>query len=154
MAKKKREPSRWVEAFLSALLLLSFFLPWLYSMGVPVAAYQIRERLAGPHRLISTFTSSARISHDYDFAIYLYVIPLCATLILALLFMRRYQAWMGCLAGVFSLVAFLFIRNEVGNFPFHHLAKGPYLTLVSGLSLAVVPIFRWGLSGQRKSGRT
>ena len=154
MAKTKRQPSRWVEAFLAALLLQSFFLPWLYSMGVPVAAYQIRERLAGPHRLISSFTSGSRISHDYDFAIYLYAIPLSAALILVLLFMRRYQAWMGCLAGAFSLVAFLFIRNEVGNFPFHHLAKGPYLTLVSGLGLAVVPILRWGLSGTKKSGRT
>ena len=145
MAKTKRRPGHKLEALFAALLLFSFFRPWLYSMGVPVAAYQIRERLAGPHRLISTFTTNSRISQDYDFAIYLYAIPLCAVTLLLLLFIRRYQGWMGCLAGTIAIAAYFFIRSEAASLPFHRLAGGPYLALVSGIGLVLLPSYRLAL---------
>jgi hypothetical protein len=142
MAKDKHKMGRKLEALMAGLMLLSFFLPWLYSLGAPVAAYQIRERLAGPHHLLSSFTSGSRISNDYSLSICLYVIPLGAMIILGLLFIRRYQAWVGFLAGVATLVAFLFLRGEVTNFPFHRLAAGAYLALTSGIGLTILPIYR------------
>ncbi len=129
---------------LAGLLLLSFFLPWLYSMGAPVAAHQIRERLEGPHHLFSAFTIGKRVSRDYHLAVFLYAIPICAALILFLIFIRRYRAWAGLLAGTVAVIAFIFLRGEVAEFPFHRLATGPYLALASGLGLAVLPLFRLG----------
>ena len=138
----------WREALAAALMLLSFFMPWLYSMGSPIAAYRIRERLAGPHRLISAFTDGSRISQDYRLAVFLYAIPACAGLILALLLARRYRAWMGLLAGGLTGAAFLFLRGEVAAMPFHRLGWGPYLALLSGAGLALFPLLRL-VSGKR-----
>lgn len=143
MVNKVREPRR-LEALLAGLLLLSFFLPWLYSMGAPVAAHQIRERLAGPHRFISAFSAGSRVTRDYHLSLCLYAIPVCAASILFLIFIRRYRAWNGLLAGTVAAAAFIFLRDEVANFPFHRLATGPYLALASGLGLAVLPLFRLG----------
>jgi hypothetical protein len=136
-------------SLLAGLLFLSFFLPWVYSMGVPVPAHEIRDRLAGPHRLVSIFTSGSRLSRDYSLALYLYAIPIWAMVLLMLLFLRRYQAWAAFLAGAITVCAFIFLRGEVDNYPMHRLAAGAYLALASGLGLAVLPLFRLGSSAKR-----
>ncbi|MDB5048382.1 MAG: hypothetical protein JWO30_1453 [Fibrobacteres bacterium] len=142
----------WREAALAALLLLSFFMPWLYSMGHPVAAHQIRERLAGPHRLISTFISGSRVSRDYRLSIFLYAVPFCAGLVLALVAAGKYRPWMGALAGGVALIAVYFLRGEVAGFPFHRLAAGAYLAMAAGIGLAVSPLLRLGSRFQTSRG--
>ncbi|HKP97380.1 MAG TPA: hypothetical protein VJ385_16660 [Fibrobacteria bacterium] len=137
----------WKEAALAALMLLSFFMPWLYSMGSPVAAHEIRERLAGPHRLLSAFTSGSRISQDYRLSAFLYAVPVAAGLVLALVLAGRYRPWMGVLAGGAGLAAFWFLRGEAAAFPFHRLAAGAYLAAASGAGLALSPL--WPASGSR-----
>ncbi len=132
----------WRETAAAALMLLSFFTPWIYSMGAPVAGYGIRERLAGPHRLISAFSGGSRISQDYRLALFLYAIPVGAGSILALLALRRYRAWMGFLAGASTVGAFLFLRGEVAAMPFHRLGLGPYLAMIAGMGLALLPVIR------------
>ncbi len=149
MSKNVSREGRRLEALLAGLLFLSFFLPWVYSMGVPVPAHQIRDRLAGPHRLISVFTSGSRLSRDYSLALYLYAIPIWALVILMLLFLRRFQAWAGFLAGAFSVGAFIFLRGEVDTYPLHRLAAGAYLALASGLGLAILPLFRLASGAKR-----
>lgn len=134
----------WREAILAGLLLLSFFMPWLYSMGRPIAAHEIRERLAGPSRLISTFTSGSRVSRDYELSIFLYAIPVLASLILILVLIGKYRPWIGFLAGAAALAAFLFLRGEAQSFPFHRLAPGSYLALAAGAALALSPLLRLG----------
>jgi hypothetical protein len=143
MVKKSIPKSQRGEALFASLLLFSFFLPWIYSMGTPIAGYQIRERLGSAHHLVSAFSSGTRVSKDYQFTLGLYAIPLCAILLLAFLFIRRYQAWMGVLAGAITLFAFIFLKGEMANFPFHRLAPGAYLALVAGIGLALTPLFRF-----------
>jgi hypothetical protein len=144
MAGKRRQPTRRAEGLLAVLLLLSFFMPWLYSMGAPIAAHKIREHLAAPHRLVSLFTSGSRVSRDYNLSICLYAVPACAILILILILLGRYRAWAGILAGACAVLAFWFLRGEIDGFPFHRLASGSYVALASGLGLAVMPLFRSG----------
>jgi hypothetical protein len=134
----------WREAALAALMLVSFFMPWLYSMGTPIAAHEIRERLAGPNRLISAFSAGSRVSRDYELSMFLYAVPLLAGLVLILVLLGRYRPWIGFLAGATGLAAFLFLRGEVQTFPFHRLASGSYLALASGASLALSPLLRVG----------
>ena len=135
----------WREAALAGLLLLlSFFMPWLYSMGTPVAAHEIRERLAGPHRLVSTFASGSKVSRDYDLALWLYAIPVVAGLVVLLVLLGRYRSWIGLTAGAVGLGCFLFLRSEVGDIPFHRLASGSYLAFASGAALALSPFLHMG----------
>jgi hypothetical protein len=134
----------WREAALAGLMLLSFFMPWLNSMGKPVAAHEIRDLLAGPHRLISTFASGSRVSRDYDLALWLYAIPVVAGLVVLLVILGRYRPWVGLLAGAVGLGAFLFLRGEIGDIPFHRLASGSYLALASGAALALSTLLRIG----------
>jgi hypothetical protein len=134
-----RKP-RWMEAALAATLLVSFFQPWFYSMGTPIAAHEIRERLAGPHRLLSAFTSGTRLSLDYRLSLFLWAVPVCAGLVLALILIRRYRPWAGFVAGAVGVVAFFFLRGEVAAFPFHRMAGGAYLALTAGAGLALTPI--------------
>jgi hypothetical protein len=143
MAKSTRHRG-WREAVLAALLLSSFFMPWLYSMGKPVAAHEIRELLSGPHRLFSAFTSGTRVSHDYHLSIYLYAVPACAAVVILLVLIGRFRPWMGALAGAVALAAVYFLKGEVAAFPFHRLAAGAYLAAVAGIGLALSPVFRLG----------
>lgn len=143
MAKTARNRG-WREAILAGLMLLSFFMPWLYSMGTPIAAHEIRERLAGPSRFISAFTSGSRVSRDYELSIFLYAIPVLAGLVLILVLLGKYRPWIGFLAGVTALAAFLFLRGEAQSFPFHRLAPGSYVALATGLALALSPLLRIG----------
>ena len=83
MAKTERSRG-WREAVLAAVMLLSFFMPWLYSMGAPVRAHEIRERLAGPHKLLSAIKAGSRVSRDYELSIFLYAVPVLAGLVLVL----------------------------------------------------------------------
>jgi hypothetical protein len=141
MAKANKHGG-WRETALAAAMLLSFFTPWLYSLGNPVAAYQIRENLAGPHRLASVFTRDSRLSQDYRLSWFLYAIPLGAALILAGLALGKYRAWMGFPAAILTVAAFLFLRGEVAAMPFQRLAWGPYLAMASGVGLALLPVLR------------
>ncbi|MDB5104695.1 MAG: hypothetical protein JWP91_2384 [Fibrobacteres bacterium] len=143
MAKANRHRG-WREAGLAGLMLVSFFMPWLYSMGTPIRAHEIRERLAGPHRLISAFTTGSRVTRDYNLSLCLYAVPLVAGVILVLVLMGKYRPWMGALAGATGLAAFLFLRGEVESFPFHRMASGSYVALATGLALALSPLLRIG----------
>ncbi|GEM_PF-2829257 len=134
----------WREAALAALMLLSFFMPWLYSMGTPIRAHEIRERLAGPHRLLSVFTEGSRVSRDYELSVFLYAVPIVAGLVLVLVVLGKYRPWMGFLAGATALAAFIFLKGEVQSFPFHRLASGSYLALITGSGLAISPLLRIG----------
>ncbi len=136
----------WKEALLAGLMLFSFFMPWLYSMGTPVAAHEIRERLAGPNRLISAFGAGAgsKVSRDYELSLFLYAIPVLAGLVLILVLIGKYRPWIGFLAGATALAAFVFLRGEVQNFPFHRLAPGSYVALATGAALALSPLLRLG----------
>ena len=143
MAKAARHRG-WREAAIALLMLVSFFMPWLYSMGKPVAAHEIRKHLEGPHRLISHFTSGTRVSRDYELSIFLYAVPAAAAIILLLVLVGKYRPWMGFLAGSIALGAFVFLRGEVQSIPFHRLASGSYLALGAGAALAVSPLLRFG----------
>ncbi|MEO6098458.1 MAG: hypothetical protein ABIW76_23425 [Fibrobacteria bacterium] len=129
---------------MAALMLLSFFMPWLYSMGAPIRAHEIRERLAAPHKLFSAFTAGSRVSRDYELSVFLYAVPVLAGLVLLLVIIGRYRPWMGFLAGATALAAFFFLRGEVQSFPFHRLASGSYVALATGAALALSPLLRIG----------
>ena len=139
---KPRSKGRKTEAALAAALLVSFFKPWIYSLGTPLRIPEIRERLAGPHRLLSAFTSGSRVSADYRLSIWLYAIPIAAVLVLLLIGMNRYRGWMGALAGAGAVVAYFFLKGEVASFPFHKMAAGANLALGTGTGLVVMGIWR------------
>lgn len=142
MTKNASKNGRKTEALLAAGMLLSFFAPWIYSLGAPVKAHEIRDRLAGPHKLLSAFTRHSRISDDYRMSIFLYAVPAAAALVLILIGMKRYRPWIGALAGVAGVAAFLFLRGEIANLPFHRLAWGAYAAMGAGTGLAISPAFR------------
>ncbi len=133
---------RKTEALLAAGLLVSFFLPWIYSMGTPLRIHQIRERLSGPHRLLSAFSSGSRVSSDYRLSLYLYAIPIAAGLLLLLIGFRKYRPWIGFAVGGLAVGAFWFLRAEVAAFPFHRMAVGSYVALASGIGLGAATVIR------------
>lgn len=137
MVKGARFRIQWLEVPLAAALLLSYFLPWIYSLGSPVAAHAIRERLAGPNRLVSAFAADSRISMNYTLSAGLHAIPILAGLILFLFLTRKYTPWAGAAAGCLAVIAFVFLKGEVEDFPFHRLAAGAYLAAASGAGLAL-----------------
>jgi len=126
-----------LEASLAAALLLSYFLPWIYSLGAPVAAHGIRELLAGPNRLLSVFDSGSRVSMNYTLSAGLPAIPILAGLVLFLILVRKYTPWAGVAAGGMAVAAFFFLNGVVQAFPFHRRAAGAYLAAVSGAGLAL-----------------
>ena len=142
MSRKTAKTGRKTEALLAAGMLLSFFTPWLYSLGAPVMAHEIRERLAGPHKFLSAFTRNSRISEDYRMSIFLYAVPSAAALVLILIGLRRYRPWIGALAGAAGLAAFFFLRGEIATLPFHRLAWGAYAAMGTGVGLVVSPAVR------------
>lgn len=139
MTRTTSHQARKTEALLAAGMLLSFFAPWLYSLGAPIRAHEIRERLAGPHKLLSVFTADSRISENYRMSIFLYAVPLASALVLILIGMRRYRPWIGALAGASGVAAFLFLRGEVAALPFHRLAWGAYAAMGAGAGLLAAP---------------
>jgi hypothetical protein len=142
MVKRAPLRIRWLEAPLAAGLLLSYFMPWIYSLGEPVAAHGIRERLAGPHRLLSSFDPGSRVSLDYTLSAGLHAIPVLAGLVLFLILARKYRPWAGAAAGCLAVAAFVFLKGEMEGVPFHRLAAGAYLAAVSGTALALAAGFR------------
>ena len=129
-------------AALAAVLLLSFFRPWLTSLGKPVSGPEIRSMLEGPHRLISLFDSGSRVSADYRLSAFLWAVPGAAACVLAAIALRRFRAWMAALAGAVAVAAFFFLKREVAGFPFHRLAWGSYLALAAGAGLLLSPLLR------------
>ncbi len=142
MRRKPTIGSPEIEAVLALGLLLSFFLPWLRSMGKPVSAPEIRGLLEGPHRFFSAFHPGSRISIDYRLSLLLWMIPVAAGCILMAIALRRYRGWMAALAGGLAMAAFFFLRNEVEGFPFHRLAWGAYLALGLGAALVFSALWR------------
>jgi hypothetical protein len=139
-----------VAGILALTLLGSFFLPWLSFLGTPVAAHEIRERLRGPHRLISAFTEGSQVSLDYTLSIFLWAVPLAAALVLIACLLPRLRGaplWSAVLAGLAGLAgtaAFLFLRIELRGYPFQRLEEGAWLALVAGIGLLAVAALRIG----------
>lgn len=146
---RKTHPLRWLDASLALVLLWSFFLPWLSFLGTPVAAHEIRERLRGPHRLLSAFTENSQVSLDYTLSIFLWAVPLAAALVLAACLLPRLRGglWPACLAGLAGLAgtaAFLFLHIELRSYPFQRLEEGAWVALAAGIGLLAVSAFRLG----------
>lgn len=155
MVMRKTRPLRWLDASLALTLLGSFFLPWLSFLGTPVAAHEIRERLRGPHKLISVFTRDSQVSLDYTLSLFLWAVPVAAALVLATcLWPRpgRAQAWsalMAAVAGLAGITAFLFLRIELRSYPFQRLEHGAWVALIAGIGLLAVAGIRFGLAFRR-----
>lgn len=142
MVKERLRPLRWLDICLAASLLASFFLPWLSFLGSQVAAHEIRERLRGPHRLVSVFTRNSQVSLDYSLSLFLWAVPFTAALVLVLCLLKRDRAWSGLLAGLAAAAAFLFLRVELKSYPFQRLEEGAYIALASGIGLILVAVIR------------
>jgi hypothetical protein len=142
MLRKPKTAPPLFEAALALGLFLSFFSPWLRSMGNPVSAPEIRDLLAGPHRFLSSFHAGSRISADYRLSVFLWAVPIAAAGILIAIALRRYHNWMAAAAGGLAVAAFYFLRHEVAGFPFHRLAWGSYLALGLGIALLVSALGR------------
>jgi asparagine N-glycosylation enzyme membrane subunit Stt3 len=134
---------RAAEALLALGLLLSFFAPWLRSLGKPVAGPEIRTMLEAPHRLVSVFNPHSRVSADYRLSLFLWAVPIAAGLVLFAIALGRYRSWMGLLAGGVAVAAFIYLKRELAAFPFHHLAWGSYSALWAGAGLSLSPLLRF-----------
>jgi len=142
MVKKIRQKSFNLEFALSVLLLISFFRPWLYSLGAPVAAYQIRDHLEGPSKLVSFFSKNSDLVRDYNLSWCIYFMPGFTVLTLVLILAKMYHSIVGLITGAAAIVAFLFLRHELPKFPFHHLVSGSYLALGLGIALVSISLLR------------
>jgi hypothetical protein len=134
---------RGAEALLALGLFLSFFAPWLRSLGKPVPGPEIRDLLEGPHHLVSLFNHHSRVSVDYRLSLLLWAVPVAAALVLFAIGLRRYRGWMGLLAGCVTVAAFIYLKRELSGFPFHHLAWGSYAALSAGAALSLSPLLRF-----------
>jgi hypothetical protein len=141
-SEKKVRP-RGAEALLALGLLLSFFAPWLRSLGKPVAGPEIRNMLEAPHRLVSLFHTHSRVSADYRLSLFLWAVPIAAGLVLVAIAFGRYRGWMGLLAGCVAVIAFIYLQRELAGFPFHSLAWGAYAALSAGAALTLSPLLRF-----------
>lgn len=139
---------RAADAALAAILLGSFFRPWLSVLGSPVAAHRIRETLRGPHRLASAFTRDAQVSADYALSLWLWAVPAAAALVIALGLLRGpgpgARAAAGFGAGAVAVAAFLFLRVRLAAYPFQRLEAGAWVALGCGLGLLLVAAVRGG----------
>jgi len=141
----KRKPSTGnakIDAALALGLMLSFFLPWLHSMGKPVSGPEIHGLLEGPHRFFSAFHPDSRISIDYRLSVLLWAVPVAGGCLLLAMLLRRYRGWMAAPAGGLALAAVFFLQNEVAGFPFHRLAWGSYLAASLGAALIFSALWR------------
>ena len=134
---------RGTEALLALGLLLSFFAPWLHSLGKPVAGPEIRKLLEAPHRLVSIFNHGSRVSTDYRLSLFLWAVPIAAGLVLIAIALGRYRSWIGLLAGCVAVASFFYLKRELAGFPFHHLAWGSYAALTAGVGLSLSPLLRF-----------
>lgn len=105
---------RWLHILCAAILLISFFLPWLNWAGKPVSGYtmpmggffSLSEKVGGPENPFPQFS----------FSFYLFwLIPVLAILIIALVILKKKAAITSFVAGALSLslltVYFLFSRT-------------------------------------------
>lgn len=153
---RKTRPLPWLDAALALSLLGSFFLPWLSFLGTPVAAHEIRDRLRGPHRLLSAFTEGSRVSLDYNLSLFLWAVPLAAALAVAACLFRRARPWsapLAAIAGLAGIAAFLFLRLELRGYPFQRLEEGAWAALGAGIGLLAVSAARIGHSFRRARAR-
>ena len=142
MVKGAVRPLRLLEGALAAAVLYAWTLPWLAFMGSPVRPDEIRERLRGPHRLVSAFTSDSQISLDYALSAWLWAVPCAAGIALAFRLLRRKTAWPALAAGAAAVSAFLFLRIQLRSYPFQRLEDGAWLTLAAGIGLLAVGALR------------
>lgn len=149
MVKAVSVPLRLADVALGAVLLYSFFQPWLSFLGSPVAAHRIRETLQGPHRLVSAFTRDAQVSADYALSLWLWAVPAAAALVLVLGALRgagpKARAAAGFAAGAVAVAAFLFLRVRLAGYPFQRLESGAWLALSAGIGLLLVAAVRAGM---------
>jgi len=149
MVKSGNVQLRLADGALAAVLLYSFFRPWLSFLGSPVAAHRIRETLQGPHRLASAFTRDAQVSSDYALSLWLWAVPAAAALVLVLGAMRGAgpgaRALAGFAAGAVAVAAFLFLRARLAAYPFQRLESGAWLAFACGLGLLLVAAVRAGM---------
>lgn len=142
MAKKIPSHRFNLEFMASVILVVSFFRPWLYSLGAPIAGYQIRERLMGPAKLVSFFNNHNDLVRDYQISWCLYLVPALACLTIIASFTRLYHAMLGLATGIASILAFFFLKHELDKFPLHRLASGAYLALWMGIFLIFISWLR------------
>jgi hypothetical protein len=136
---------RGAETVLSASLFGSWLLPWVSLLGSPLMAYEIRERLRGPHRLVSAFTRDSQISFDYAFSRWLWLVPASAALAFALSLSGRggrARGWACLLAGAAGMGAFAFLKVRLSAYPFQHLEDGAFLAVFAGTGLGVAGVLR------------
>lgn len=102
----------------SAILLASFFLPWINFMGTPVAGFRIREIWSvGP---------------------YLWAIPVVALVAILVELSGRKSAGIGQLAGALPFVFLAIAIYQFGADLFKGLAVGGWMTLISAVFLMAV----------------
>lgn len=142
MVKGAILPLRILEGALAAAVLYAWTLPWLAFLGSPVRPGEIRERLRGPHRIVSAFTSDSRISLDYALSAWLWAVPCAACIALAFRLLRRRTAWPALAAGAAAVSAFLFLRIRLRAYPFQRLEDGAWLVLAAGIGLLAVGALR------------
>ncbi len=137
------------EIILALGIILSFFLPWVHSLGNSIAGYEIRKFLEAPHKLFSIFSSNNKFSQDYYLSHWLFLLPLFAGIILFLIWIKAYRNWMGILIGCGAIFVYHFLKHEIQGLPFHHLGKGASWTLklgwawigLSGVKILVSKLF-------------
>ncbi|OZM56452.1 hypothetical protein CIB95_11800 [Lottiidibacillus patelloidae] len=125
-----------VKMGLSALLLLSFFLPW-FSMD-----FLITDANISGFKLVEVFTSELVVMLD-SFANIFYVLYLIPVLAVISLITAKSRVW-SMIAGIFTLliclVAVSMARDGAPIFTF--LAYGGYLTFLSAIGLLVTSFLK------------
>jgi hypothetical protein len=142
MVKGWARPLRLLEGALAASVLYAWTRPWLAFMGSPVLPFEIRERLRGPHRLVSAFTSDSQVSLDYALSAWLWVVPFAAGIALGFRLLRMRTAWPALAAGAAAVSAFLFLRIQLRSYPFQRLEEGAWITFAAGIGLLAAGLLR------------
>jgi hypothetical protein len=108
----------------SAILCLSFFLPWIKILGAGLNGVDIQKNLSS-YRLI-------------------WLMPLLAIVVLALNVAKRDTSFVRRLAGLCPFVILAYALNHLGSDLFKLLEFGAWLALISGAALVLIP-------GERKT---
>jgi hypothetical protein len=142
MVKGWTRPLRLLEGALAASVLYAWTRPWLAFMGSPVLPVEIRERLSGPHKLVSAFTSDSQVSLDYALSAWLWVVPCAAGIALGCRLLGMKAAMPALAAGAAAVSAFLFLRIQLRSYPFQRLEDGAWITFAAGIGLLAIGLLR------------
>lgn len=141
--------TRWLQFPFAVLLLCAFFQPWIGDSKEGVNALHLKERMEGPHQLLSLITRKGRLDRDYRLAEKTWILGAAEGVAMASVLWSPLTGWPGLITGAAASGAALWAKPEINSYPFQQSGHGVVLTLWSGLGLCAASALRLAASRRK-----